>query len=68
VDQVAQGAEGLRDVGSGARPVHLVQVDVVGLQAPQRALGLALLASWAATTLIHEPAAGSTAATTGKKD
>ena len=40
-DQVGQRAEGLLDVGVLARPVHLVQVDVVGVQAAQRVLDLA---------------------------
>jgi len=35
VDQVAERPEGLVDVGLGARPVDLVQVDVIGLQPEQ---------------------------------
>jgi len=34
-DEVGEGAEGLLDVGVGARPVDLVEVDVVGLEAAQ---------------------------------
>ena len=38
VDQVRQRRQCLLDVGVGVRPVDLVQVDVVGLQAAQRVL------------------------------
>jgi hypothetical protein len=40
-DQVGQRAEGFLDVGVLAGPVHLVKVDVVGVQAAQRVLDLA---------------------------
>jgi hypothetical protein len=40
-DQVGQRAEGVLDVGVLAGPVHLVKVDVVGVQAAQRVLDLA---------------------------
>src|SRR3954471_12361252 len=40
-DEVGERAEGLRDVGVGAGPVHLVEVDVVGAQPPQGVLDLA---------------------------
>src|SRR5580692_6490062 len=46
MDQVRQRGQGLLDVGVGVRPVDLVQVDVVGLQAAQRVLDLG-----------HDPAA-----------
>jgi hypothetical protein len=37
-DEVGQRAEGLLDVGVGLGAVDLVEVDVVGAEAPQRAL------------------------------
>ena len=47
VDQVRQRGQRLLDVGVGVRPVDLVEVDVVGLQAAQRVLDLG-----------HDPAPG----------
>ncbi len=47
VDQVRERGQRLLDVGVGVRPVDLVQVDVVGLQAAQRVLDLG-----------HDPAPG----------
>src|SRR5205823_6930542 len=41
VDEVRQRGQGLVDVGVRVRTVHLVQVDVVGLQAAQAVLDLA---------------------------
>jgi len=38
VDEVRQGAEGLVDIGVRIGHPHLVEVDPVGLKAPQRAL------------------------------
>ena len=40
VHQVGQRAERLVDVGVGTRPVHLVEVDVVGVEAAQALLAL----------------------------
>jgi hypothetical protein len=41
VHQVGEGSERLFDVGIGGGTVHLVEVDVVGLQSPQGTLDLA---------------------------
>ena len=41
VDEVGERAEGLLDVGVGARAVDLVEVDPVGVEAAQRVLDLA---------------------------
>jgi hypothetical protein len=49
-DEVGQGPECFRDVGVGAGPVYLVEVDVIGAQASERVLDLG-----------HDPAPGSTA-------
>jgi hypothetical protein len=46
VDQVGERGQRLLNVGAGVRPVDLVEVDVVGLQAAQRVLDLG-----------HDPAA-----------
>ena len=40
MDEIAQGAERLVDIGLGARAVDLVEVDPVGLQPAQRVLDL----------------------------
>ena len=39
-DEIGQRPEGFLDVGVLAGPVDLIQVDVVGVQAPQRVLDL----------------------------
>ena len=41
VHEIAQRAEGLVDVGVGVGAVDLVEVDPVGVQAPQRVLDAA---------------------------
>jgi hypothetical protein len=41
VHEVAEGRQGLLDVGVGAWAVDLVEVDPVGAQSPQRVLDLA---------------------------
>jgi hypothetical protein len=41
VHEVAERRQGLLDVGVGARPVDLVEIDPVGAQPPQRVLDLA---------------------------
>jgi hypothetical protein len=37
-DEVGEGAEGLLDVGVGARAVDLVEIDPVSVEPPQRVL------------------------------